>query len=89
VASTNPQAHSLASRRRVAPVRHPWALRTDPPGPPSCPYSPKCVEGVFSEVRTSAKRLSGKFTNLSSTATLSTWHTQKMCQVDIPICPIR
>jgi len=20
---------------------------------------------------------------------LATWHTQKMCQVDIPICPIR
>ena len=36
---------SLAPRRLVAPVRHPWAFRTDPPGPSLCPYSPECVEG--------------------------------------------
>ena len=45
-----PRKLSLAPRRPVAPVRHPWAFRTDPPGPPLCPYSPKCVEGVFSDV---------------------------------------
>jgi hypothetical protein len=46
-----PRKLSLAPRRPVAPVRHPWAFRTDPPGPSLCPYSAECVEGVFSEVR--------------------------------------
>ena len=45
-----PRKLSLAPRRPVAPVRHPWAFRTDPPGPSSCPYVAECV-GVFSEVR--------------------------------------
>jgi hypothetical protein len=46
-----PRKLSLAPRRPGAPVRHPRAFRTDPPGPSLGPYSPECVEGVFSEVR--------------------------------------